>query len=382
MVDIERWYHLALLYENPWRPTFIAMGPRPAELEDAGFVPLTPIRNPHDDKVRGAACRTMWEMQQDLNLDCAISISCYRLEASADIVAARIEPWKQRAVALGVDEIPLWSGDETEGIRRVAEAAAARRIARIERGARARGGGAAGRGRGRRGRAVVAEPVAYAHEDADDEGEDDLLALADELVMRDVDSIDEDLEDGRRDPFAFGPADAAMDEALFSGDEAAADDTDVAALLGPDSDEFSGSSSSALEDEPAVRRGPARDVLTIPVEGSDKPGKIHMFELGARKEFFAICPCDHHAPDCRRYRTSHGGRKVAQGRPLGLLAAWLHAGCQPAIADRDDHKSFQPTREQRLAGRALVKADPNADLFLAFERPRREGDDSEPEGLP
>ena len=226
----------------------------------------------------------------------------------------------------------------------------------------------------------MAEPVADVHDDADDEGEDDLLA--DELMLRDADPIDEDLEDGLRGPFAFGPAEGAVDEALFSGDDAVADDTDVAALLGPDSDEFSGDSSSSIEDEPAGRRGPARDVLTIPVEGSEKLGKIHMFELGARKEFFAICPCDHHAPDCRRYRTAHGGRKVAQGRPLGLLAAWLHAGCQPAIADRDDHKAFQPTREQRLAGRALVHADPNADLFLAFERPRRDGEESEPDGLP
>ena len=146
LVNIERWYHLALLYENPWRPTFIAMGLRPAELHDAGFVPLSPIRNPHEEKVRGAACRSMWEVLQDLNLACAIKISCYRLEASADIIVARIEPWKQRAVAIGVEELELWSGDEIEDIRRTAEAAAARRIARIERMGRAGGGWSSGPG--------------------------------------------------------------------------------------------------------------------------------------------------------------------------------------------------------------------------------------------
>ena len=380
---------MSLQYDNPWRPTFIAMGPRPAEPDDAGCVPLTPLRNAHDDKIRGARCLTLWEVMEDLNLSCAMTISCYRLAASADITVGRIEPWKQRVVLVeGIDELAFWTGEEAEEIKRVAEAAAARRIERIARIARARGRGARGRGRGRRGRGALADAADDGDGDADGESdsEDDLMAIADGLVLREADPIDGDLEDDRRDPFAFGAADIALDDALFSGDEdaaAGAGADDVAALLGEDSDEFSGDSlSSALEDEPAGRRGPARDTVTIPIPGSAKPGKIHMFELGSRKEFFAICPCEHHAPDCRRYRTAHAGRKAAQGRPLGLLAAWLHAGCQPAIADRSDHKAWQPTREQRIAGRALVRADPNADLFFAHERPRKEGEDSEPEGIP
>jgi hypothetical protein len=99
-------------------------------------------------------------------------------------------------------------------------------------------------------------------------------------------------------------------------------------------------------------------------------------------EFYAVCPRADHGR-CILTRSAHAGRTAAQGRPLGLLAAWVLAAddCET----KEAHKRRTPTKEQRLAARRdLVQGGQEglAQEFFGLERPQRDGEDSEPDRAP
>ena len=102
----------------------------------------------------------------------------------------------------------------------------------------------------------------------------------------------------------------------------------------------------------------------------------------------AFCPKHE---DCRKNRTvrefAGGGRAVApgtaragQGRPVGLLMAWLRAADE--YGDMEAHTAPMVTemltRGARRQAREIFKARPGAEEFLSHERPRRDGEDDEP----
>lgn len=80
-------------------------------------------------------------------------------------------------------------------------------------------------------------------------------------------------------------------------------------------------------------------------------------------------------------------RKAGQGRPVGYLVAWLHDGLADSLRAAHWAEYVEPTREQRLAARAVVKTlrdggDADAALILGCEAPAPLGDESEPEVVP
>ena len=74
----------------------------------------------------------------------------------------------------------------------------------------------------------------------------------------------------------------------------------------------------------------------------------------------------------RKTRTAQAsGARRAQGRPIGLLVAWLGMPCP---GDPVMHFASRPSLEARQAARAALKGDPEAFVFFELERPARDGE--------
>lgn len=104
-----------------------------------------------------------------------------------------------------------------------------------------------------------------------------------------------------------------------------------------------------------------------------------------RGRFQATCGNPLHGPRCRLTRAMHGSvrkQNSAQGRPLGLMAAWLLVA--HLAEDAIDHDAMIPllTQDQRAAAREDIKELPGGIELFSAERIRLEGEGEEPEGLP
>lgn len=106
------------------------------------------------------------------------------------------------------------------------------------------------------------------------------------------------------------------------------------------------------------------------------------------KVLTAHCSCDTHGShQCKRQRTTQPpSRKtlsnIGQGRPLGLLGAWLLA--QSKYADHKAHvgvHSQKFSRKDRLVARRHLQSLQGYTDFLEFERPKETGEESEPETI-
>ena len=135
---------------------------------------------------------------------------------------------------------------------------------------------------------------------------------------------------------------------------------------------------------PAVRN---KGVATVQVYG----GSITFCGETAqtKSRFQAQCPLkDEHGQGCRLTRAGHafegarGTRRTAQGRPLGLLAAWLQ--CAGMCSSKEEHQVLagMVSYEDRLRAREHLLEQPQGPEIAAQERPLLEGEPLEPVGLP
>eukprot|EP00959_Pyramimonas_sp_CCMP1952_P171074 3574524-Pyramimonas_sp.AAC.1 len=127
-------------------------------------------------------------------------------------------------------------------------------------------------------------------------------------------------------------------------------------------------------------RRPRRGAFYVP------GGSIRYYETGNRIEY--VCGNPLHGK-CVLTRQVNEGARPAQGRPNGLGVAWLALG--PHCSKHQHHPKAKdpmgwPTRSQRQAGRDYLKgldSDlPEAAALLRAERPKRSGEESEPEDEP
>ena len=234
------------------------------------------------------------------------------------------------------------------------------------------------------------------------------------------------------DSGGLGDLDALFQEWMDAGDDGdngggeGADDGDGSALAGPPSDPpFSESPEPILEGPPCPGAGSSSDPpgpLAVPpgaealpavapvappppppppLEGGDRfpreagryptvfaGGSITYYASKADPEFGrfqAVCGNLHHGKLCRLTRTNRGapgGRKVAQGRPLGLLAVWLEVGQQ--VDSKEEHEAMIAFLifEERSRCRAGLITQENGLGLATFERPPRDdGEGLEPEGI-
>ena len=80
------------------------------------------------------------------------------------------------------------------------------------------------------------------------------------------------------------------------------------------------------------------------------------------------------------------GRNPAQGRPLGLLAAFLLLNLCADVVSKETHKHpltlTRITLMERRRGREWLMALPDGPQLAEFERPQRDGEGPEPETDP
>jgi hypothetical protein len=152
----------------------------------------------------------------------------------------------------------------------------------------------------------------------------------------------------------------------------------------------------ALE-EPGRLPGAEGDVEHIPWKRLPLPGFGSIVyddgtKTGRNPSFGAHCPCRAHGNLCRLNRTTHpGGEGKPQGRPLGLLVAWLWAhgrhdtkkqhmdlvNARPRPAEAAEQLSFA----QRSRARAWLEQQPHAHDLLGKERDPWPGEGPEPNGI-
>lgn len=111
-------------------------------------------------------------------------------------------------------------------------------------------------------------------------------------------------------------------------------------------------------------------------------GRGQITYYAKQQNLVAYCRCPSHG-DCRRSRTvkaSTVGSRKAQGRPIGALAAWIEEGHEYATGEEHKTLSF-PAQDARRRAREACKAARGYAALTAHERPKRDGEGSEPEGL-
>jgi len=94
---------------------------------------------------------------------------------------------------------------------------------------------------------------------------------------------------------------------------------------------------------------------------------------------FAVAECSEHHGRCRLTRVLHASSlpsRRAQGRPLGLTAAWLEA------APRAKELAKALEKAERREARASLRERPGAAALFALERGQRDSSDSEPDAVP
>ena len=137
------------------------------------------------------------------------------------------------------------------------------------------------------------------------------------------------------------------------------------------------SNSGEREDAPAMR---APKVLDERLECS-RYGSIRY----NHKAKNLVAHCSYHSGNCRRTRTTHSPstrRQVSgQGRPMGLLAAWLEQAANYPNA-QEHSRECRPTHEDRLRARANIKRLRDGEAFSQqYERRQRDGEPEEPDSM-
>ena len=114
--------------------------------------------------------------------------------------------------------------------------------------------------------------------------------------------------------------------------------------------------------------------VVVEVEG----GVLRYYSAGY---FTATCQELTHGK-CVLTRTAHPGRRRAQGRPLGLLTAWLAAGHEHASKQAHWCRARWPDFEARFAARVDLANQAGGQELLARERPQEPGEAEEPDAVP
>ena len=364
------WLHLSLHYDTPWRPTFALLAPRPSEVGDMSSIPLALV-----DGALAPGCAhlpvflTLWEALARVDLDAPVGLRAFKLVASDHLAVRVVEPWKVRVEALGPEVVPFWRGSELEKARR-----------RRKGKGRGRGRGK-GRGRGRaRGRAggagAIEDDVADAEElegfDAGAGADVDAMPLMAIEDAEDSEENDDDLatwleeesDDLFEDLFAEPP------DALIDHDVASEPGSEPTSSSSKTSDSDSSSSSSSSSSSGSSDSGEAKDALgkalSVPIPGTDRVGLTQMTEIGGRRELYATCPCRDTHGSCVKTRTVNPGPRRGQGRPLGLLCAWLRAATKPEHAGRPAHMAHTPTFADRRAARDFLKDIVDVERFSSL----------------
>ena len=107
-----------------------------------------------------------------------------------------------------------------------------------------------------------------------------------------------------------------------------------------------------------------------------------LFYYGNTKNTVAECNIEAHGGKCHLTRTLTRGRCAGQGRPLGLLLAWLHDPSIHLASRRRRSGWLRPAFEERATHRAIFAAAPGAEEMLKRERSPTRDEGEEPGYVP
>eukprot|EP00435_Cladocopium_sp_Y103_P037108 s3006_g9.t1 len=165
------------------------------------------------------------------------------------------------------------------------------------------------------------------------------------------------------------------------GENAKTDKRDPVPSSSSSSSSSSTDSSSSDDDGPDQGALPALPRKT-PLAESAVQYESHEIHYNFNGEYMRA-HCSQHA-DCRRQRTVKPSKFAfhnrGQGRPIGLLTAWLDSAA--SFPTREDHVKARPAPlADRKAGRQKFKGTQEGLDFLKFERDQSQDTESEPEDI-
>jgi hypothetical protein len=155
------------------------------------------------------------------------------------------------------------------------------------------------------------------------------------------------------------------------------DDEDDAAVPPPPAVHVGGSSSSSGPAAPSAPIERNRSEVSVKFAG----GTITWYKSSNT----LVAYCGPHGQRCRLTRTANSSpKKLPQGRPIGLLAAWLKMGCGISSGDHNLMRFLTFSHADRICARNELVTSTQADLelLLSKERKPRDGEGDEPEGDP
>ena len=144
------------------------------------------------------------------------------------------------------------------------------------------------------------------------------------------------------------------------------------------------------KDKLATRTDSNSDMAKVKPERAEKEADVR-FEFCENgsirynvKSGNLVAHCCFHSGNCRRTRTTkepsaRGNR--SQGRPMGLLAAWLQAAAQYPNASSHSSDCRPSLLERQECRRKVMAMDKGPGFCGEFERAKREDEDDEPEAM-
>ena len=352
---------------------------------------------------------TIWEAILLLDLAQPMSAKWYEFVACPRRPVTAIKPWRQRVRALDIDvKVAQWQGSQAElaALRRKD----AQRAARARRASEKATASASGANGPRVADGEVADAIVdgVAHFVEDDSKNEDAEEGAGALFAGGDEGLDEGSQDGvddERSGESEGSSFAGewdiegvdLDELRLASiaDDAAPDPAAAALPLVP----MPGSGLVAAAEPPPL---PPPACPPVPI---DRQGEVTTLELPEgkikyyfkSKVFVAECAREEHRVlndsghrlKCHLTRPATASRlrsRPAQGRPLGMLMAWLHQ-CPPGFS-RQQHVHEMPafllarcsTRGPSCLERGM--GSDAARCLLALEREKLGEEESEPDMIP
>lgn len=176
--------------------------------------------------------------------------------------------------------------------------------------------------------------------------------------------------------------------------EAGSSNDAAMAVPGPSGPASSASQAAAATPAPAASKAPPpaagplfRDRAPAAARVDYRNGSISYYgskDDESKGRFQVVCGNPLHGGRCRLTRTNcapqRAGRNAAQGRPLGLLAAWL--ACSDSCETKEDHDAavaFLSAADRRQCRIELLGMASGAAVAV-MERERRDEEASELEG--
>lgn len=393
-------YHLSLQYYKPIRSTFASMrmveegvpqlGGSMFECEIDG-----PTQNAEADPTVHPPFLTWWQLLSEYDLRKQLTIRFWQVVDSERALNRDVRPCVVEARLLADTAVVMWKGSMQEKPTR----------------------------RRRRDHVAIADEAAG-------ESEDDGVDLEAELLEQmEADEVGSDGAESMNDHafFSGGESDHAEEVAESDADDECSqvasssrlstlsgltyDSDDYCSVMTADSDEYASGLSDCNSNPPSPGEAGDSDATSIAEELPSRASAVaaradadrserqaqpgldvydggtliatHALKFNpSNNEFYIKCPNPLHQR-CVLTRVAHGGRRRAQGRPLGALAAWLVGGMP--LESREAHRAFKPTLEARRRARRDLHRPEQAELLSEFEgkeRPRYDSEGTEPEDMP